>query len=192
MVDRNALSEPGNIALDEHSDKNTFTAWTNASTANGMHLWPQLNHPGKQSPNFINTQPVAPSAIPLEGSIGTNFRMPRALTEPEIFQIIEKFAISAQLVKEVGFTGIQIHGSHGYVVNQFRELFPVAVKLNSADFMKGGFTEEESMQTALQGNATDLFGLGRAQVIDPDFPNKLLSKQNHSINIPSRTTEIAF
>ena len=81
MVDRNALSEPGNIVLDEQSDGIAFSAWAKATVANGKHIWPQLNHPGKQSPNFLSTQPVAPSAIPLEGAIGNNFRMPRALTD---------------------------------------------------------------------------------------------------------------
>ena len=180
MVDRNALSEPGNIVLDEQSDGIAFSAWAKATVANGKHIWPQLNHPGKQSPNFLSTQPVAPSAIPLEGAIGNNFRMPRALTDAEIRDIVGKFATSARLAKEFGFTGVQIHGAHGYLINQFLsprhnhrndqwggslenrmrflleiyrairkkvgEKFPVAVKLNSADFMKGGFTEEESMQ----------------------------------------------
>ncbi len=94
--------------------------------------------------------------------------------------IIQKFATSAKLAKEVGFTGVQIHGAHGYLVSQFlspshnqredqwggslenrmrfvlaiyqaiREQvgkdFSIGIKLNSADFMKGGFTEEDSMQ----------------------------------------------
>lgn len=180
MVDRHALSEPGNIVLDELSDRTAFSDWAKAATDNHTHIWPQLNHPGKQSPNFLSSEPLAPSAIPLKGSVGTNFRMPRAMTEAEIHHVIEKFATSAKLAKELGFTGVQIHGAHGYLINQFlsprhnhrqdqwggcldnrmrflievyRAIrhtvgkgFPVALKLNSADFMKGGFTEEESMQ----------------------------------------------
>jgi len=96
--------------------------------------------------------------------------------------LIASFAKTAELAKTVGFTGVQIHGAHGYLVSQFlspkhntrqdrwggtaenrmrfvleiyRAIrarvgadFPVAIKLNSADFQKGGFTEEESMQVA--------------------------------------------
>jgi 2,4-dienoyl-CoA reductase-like NADH-dependent reductase (Old Yellow Enzyme family) len=108
------------------------------------------------------------------------FNKPRALKEEEILDIIKKFATSAKLSKEAGFTGVQIHGAHGYLVSQFlsprhnqrddqwggslenrmrfvlavytaiREQvgvdFPIGIKLNSADFMKGGFSEEDSMQ----------------------------------------------
>jgi len=179
MIDRNALGEPKNVVLDEQSDLSIFKAWTKAGTANKTHLWAQLNHPGKQIPNFISKEPVAPSAISLEGGLEKGFNKPRALTETEIQGIIKKFATSARLAKEVGFTGVQIHGAHGYLVSQFLsprhnqredqwggtlenrmrfvrevyrnirkevgEKFPVAIKLNSADFMRGGFTEEESM-----------------------------------------------
>ncbi len=180
MIDRNALGEPGNVVLDEKSNLEAFRVWAAAGTANNTHLWPQLNHPGKQSPDFLSPNPVAPSALKLEDGLVANFKLPRELTEQDIWDIIQKFATSARLSKEVGFTGVQIHGAHGYLVNQFLsprhnqrkdkwggllknrmrfvveiyrairkevgDKFPIGIKLNSADFMKGGFTEEESMQ----------------------------------------------
>lgn len=179
MIDRTALGEPKNVVLDEHSDLAAFRRWTEAGTANGTQLWAQLNHPGKQIPNFIAKVPVAPSAIALERGLEKGFNKPRALTEREIVAIINKFATAAELAKQVGFTGVQIHGAHGYLVSQFlsprhnqrndqwggslenrmrfvvevyRAIsarvgaeFPVGIKLNSADFMKGGFSEEDSM-----------------------------------------------
>ena len=180
MIDRTALGEPKNVVLDEKSDLTTFKAWTEAGKKNGSAIWAQLNHPGKQIPNFIVDVPVAPSAIALKRGLEKGFNKPRALTEEEILVIIQKFATSAKLAKEVGFTGVQIHGAHGYLVSQFlspshnqredqwggslenrmrfvlaiyqaiREQvgkdFSIGIKLNSADFMKGGFTEEDSMQ----------------------------------------------
>lgn len=180
MVDRTALGEPFNIVLDEESDLSKFTDWTRSGTINGNQLWAQINHPGKQSPNILSKNPVAPSAIPLEGEVAKAFNTPKALSNKEILQIIQRFATTARLAKKVGFTGVQIHGAHGYLVNQFLSSrhnnrsdnwggtlenrmrfvldiyhairnevgrdFPVAIKLNSADFQKGGFTEEESMQ----------------------------------------------
>jgi len=180
MIDRNALGEPKNVVLDELSDLSDFKKWAAAGTANGAHLWPQLNHPGKQIPSFISKEPVAPSAIALENGLEKGFNKPRALTESEIFDIIKKFATAARLSKASGFTGVQIHGAHGYLVSQFLssrhnqrqdqwggslqnrmrfvlevynairkevgDAFPIGIKLNSADFMKGGFTEEESME----------------------------------------------
>lgn len=140
----------------------------------------QINHPGKQSPKFVNKTPVSPSALSLKPPLDKLFNRPRALTEVEIEEIIERFVYTAQVAKDTGFTGVQIHGAHGYLVSQFLSPlhnqrtdqwggslenrmrfaleiyqgmrkalgkdFPISIKLNSADFQKGGFTEEESMQ----------------------------------------------
>ena len=180
MIDRGALGEPKNVVLDEQSDLSLFKAWTKAGTENNAHLWAQLNHPGKQIPNFIVKEPVAPSAIALKRGLEKGFNKPRALKEDEIYGIINKFVVSARLAKESGFTGVQIHGAHGYLVSQFlspshnqrqdqwggslenrmrfvleiyrairNEVgkdFLVGIKLNSADFMKDGFSEGDSMQ----------------------------------------------
>jgi len=182
MVDRTALGEPFNVVLDGDSDLDAFRQWTAAARVDGNHFWAQINHPGKQSPKVLSPEPVAPSAIPLDGALAAGFNTPRALSDSEITTLIASFAKTAELAKTVGFTGVQIHGAHGYLVSQFlspkhntrqdrwggtaenrmrfvleiyRAIrarvgadFPVAIKLNSADFQKGGFTEEESMQVA--------------------------------------------
>ena len=119
MVDRNALGEPRNVVLDEHSDLESFRRWTRAATVSDSHFWAQLNHPGKQIPSYLNKEPVAPSAIPLGGGLDKAFNTPRALEENEIRAIIQKFATAAELAKKTGFTGVQIHGAHGYLVSQF-------------------------------------------------------------------------
>ena len=179
MVDRSALGEPGNVVLDEQSDLSEFTRWATQGSIHDTQLWVQLNHPGKQIPNLLCKEPVAPSAIALEAGLEKGFNTPRALEESEIETIIGKFATSARLAKECGFGGVQIHGAHGYLVSQFlssrhnqrkdqwggslenrmrfvlavyegiREAvgmeYPIGIKLNSADFMRGGFSAEESM-----------------------------------------------
>lgn len=192
MVDRTALGEPDNVVLDERSDLAAFERWAEAGRAEGAHLFVQLNHPGKQSPRFLSREPVAPSAIPLRGRVGRAFRAPRALREDEIERIIASFATAARLAQRASFTGVQIHGAHGYLVSQFLsprhnqrtdrwggsaegrrrfvlELhrairtavgprYPVSIKLNSADFLRDGFTEDESMAVvdALAAEGIDL------------------------------------
>lgn len=180
MVDRSALGEPKNVVLDEQSDLDAFARWAEAGNTNGTQVWMQLNHPGAQSPSFLSREPVAPSAVPLGGNIAKAFRTPRALGATEIVTLIERFARSAELAKSAGFSGVQIHGAHGYLVSQFLSprqnlrtddwggtaekrrrfvleiyrairsrvgpSFPVSIKLNSADFQRGGFSEDESME----------------------------------------------
>ena len=192
MLDRAALGEPRNVVLDEESDLDAFGRWAEAGGTNGAHFWMQLNHPGKQSPSFLVRQPVSPSAVPLAGPMGRYFNTPRALTHDEIIALVARFAAAAETAKRVGFTGVQIHGAHGYLVNQFLSphhnqrtddwggsperrrrfvvevyrairarvgaAFPVSIKLNSADFQEGGFTEEQSMAVvdALVAEGIDL------------------------------------
>ena len=129
MIDRNALGEPKNVVLDERSNLNLFKNWTSAGTQDGTNFWAQLNHPGKQIPNFMTKEPVAPSAIALKRGLEKGFNKPRALEEKEILGIINKFATAARLAKEVGFTGVQIHGAHGYLAS-FYHLAIISVMIN--------------------------------------------------------------
>jgi 2,4-dienoyl-CoA reductase-like NADH-dependent reductase (Old Yellow Enzyme family) len=181
MIDRRALGEPGNVVIEDESDLPVLMQWAEAATNQGTALWVQLNHPGKQSPKGLNISNLSPSAIPFREDMAAFFETPRAATSAEIEEIIQRFGASAAIVKKAGFSGVQIHGAHGYLISQFlsphhnqrtdawggspekrrkfvlavyteirRQVgpdFPVGIKLNSADFQKGGFTEEESMAT---------------------------------------------
>jgi len=88
MIDRPALGEPHNVALDERSDLETFRRWTRSGTHNNTQFWAQLNHPGRQAPIYLSKQPVAPSVIALEGSLAKAFATPRALTGAEVLELI--------------------------------------------------------------------------------------------------------
>lgn len=181
MCDGHHLGEANNVVIESgFSGIEKLTKWAQAGTVNQTHLWMQINHPGKQSPKFLTKEPVSASAIPLKSPLDKMFNPPRALDEKEIYDIIERFTYAAVAAKNAGFTGVQIHGAHGYLVNQFLSplhntrqdkwggslpnrmrlvleiykslrsalggQFPIGIKLNSADFQKGGFSEEESLE----------------------------------------------
>lgn len=181
MIDRRALGEPGNVAIEDEGDLPALRRWASAATENGAAIWVQLNHPGKQATKGLNAGTLAPSAVPFREDMQALFDTPREATQEEISDIIRRFGRSAAVCKNAGFSGVQIHGAHGYLVSQFlsphhnrrtdewggspenrrrfvlavyaeirRQVgpdFPVGIKLNSADFQRGGFTEDESIET---------------------------------------------
>lgn len=119
MVDRNARGEFGNIVVDHNQNYDLLKKWAQAGTTNDTKIFLQLNHPGKQSPKTITKQPVAPSAVPMTGSNSFAFNSPRALSHAEIKQIIAKFVDAAVIAQQTGFSGVEIHAAHGYLLNQF-------------------------------------------------------------------------
>lgn len=182
QVDRDHLERPGNVVIDREPDeamRAALASWAQAATRNGNHFWAQISHAGRQTQKIVNKVPKAPSAVKL-GLPGGQFGQPVAMTEQDIVEVIRRFGLCAAAVKEAGFTGVQVHAAHGYLLSQFlsprsnqrtdqyggtlanraRALleavaavrkavgpkFPVSVKLNSADFQKGGFAFEDSLQ----------------------------------------------
>ncbi|QYA40310.1 NADH:flavin oxidoreductase/NADH oxidase family protein [Macrococcoides caseolyticum] len=119
MVDRRYLGEPGNVVVEDERNLDILKRWAEAGKRNNSHIWMQINHPGKQSPKSVSQQPVAPSAIPINGDTGSGFNPPREMTLNEIKETIERFVTTAVIAKKAGFTGVQIHGAHGYLVSQF-------------------------------------------------------------------------
>lgn len=60
---------------------------------------------------FIPTGPGAGKLVPPD--------MPRALTIPEIHELVELYAQAARNALEAGFDGVEIHAANGYLINQF-------------------------------------------------------------------------
>lgn len=119
MVDPKGTAEPGNIVFDKNSNMEILKNWANQGQQHGAKVMVQLNHPGKQVPKTIAKETVAPSAIPLGNGLNKLFSTPRALTTSEVEELVQKFVTSAKVAKEAGFSGIQIHAAHGYLISQF-------------------------------------------------------------------------
>lgn len=196
MVDSRHRGEPNNVVIEEGLDNHEqLKQWASVSKKSDSQIWVQLNHPGKQTPKYLTPEPVGPSAIPLAPPLDAMFNQCRELKDEEIKDIISRFAHAAEVCKQVGFDGVQIHGAHGYLVSQFlsprhnkredhwggtpekrmnfvlevyqamREKvganYPIGIKINSADFSKGGFTPEEAIEVAkkLSESGIDLIEL---------------------------------
>lgn len=194
QVDRRYLERPGNVAIEGGQSPAALAslrAFAQAGAREGAHLWMQISHAGRQTPASVNPEPVGPSDIPL-AMPGAQFGKPRAMTEEEITDVIRRFAHTATVARDTGFTGVQIHAAHGYLISEFlspdvntrtddwggalenrarllleivRSVrsavgpdFPVSVKLNSADFQRGGFSHEDAIRVAawLNDQSVDL------------------------------------
>ena len=80
----------------------------------------QLYHAGRQrSLRAYPTRPVAPTAIK-EPAVPN---IPRALETEEIHELVKAFGRAAARAKKCGFYCIEIHGAHGYLLNQFMSSF---------------------------------------------------------------------
>ncbi len=76
----------------------------------------QLHHAGRETfPSVIGEQPVGPSPI-ASRAIG---QVPRELGEDEVRELAACYARAAARAREAGFDAVEIHGAHGYLVNQF-------------------------------------------------------------------------
>lgn len=124
MIDRKHCESSGNVCFDDESIIPLLESWANAGKKNGGHIWVQISHSGRQTNRFGNLHPKAPSAVQLK-KIGL-FGKPRAMTEEDIQQVIKGFVRAAKIAKESGFTGVQIHSAHGYLLSQF--LSPITNK----------------------------------------------------------------
>ncbi|ENX42853.1 NADH:flavin oxidoreductase/NADH oxidase family protein [Acinetobacter sp. NIPH 2100] len=192
MIDHRAFVEPRNVVLEDEQFLQAHKLWAQAAQANGSKIIMQINHPGRVAVLPLLKKPIAPSAVGLDLPAMNLIRVPRAMSETEILEQIQRFTTTAALAVKAGFDGVQVHAAHGYLLSQF--LSPLAntrtdqwggspenrrrilietvravrqavgknkilsVKLNSADFQKGGLSQEESVQIALalEAEAIDL------------------------------------
>ena len=112
QVDPRFPEKPGNLVLDAYSDQKALKNLTTQASIEGAHIWPQLGHAGALSHSPIS-QPKGPSRLSIEGL------QCAGMSIEEVEQLSEQYANAAALAKKVGFTGVQIHAAHGFLLSQF-------------------------------------------------------------------------
>jgi len=209
QIDGDHLERPGNVIIDREPSEamqRALARWAAAGTRSGNHFWAQISHAGRQCQKIVNPQPKAPSAVKL-GLPGGQFGEPQPMTEEDIEAVITGFARCAKVVIDAGFTGVQLHAAHGYLLSQFLSprsnqrqdqwggslenrarlllasvsrvraavgpSIPISVKLNSADFQRGGFDFDESLQVAkwLEQASVDLIEISGGTYEQPRLLN---------------------
>jgi len=233
MIDGRALTGPGGIVLDADTPIAPFTEWAKAIRSHGAQAWMQINHPGRQVRANMGEAAWAPSAVALDlGKHSKLFATPKAMTEAEIAETIARFADTAHAAERAGFTGVEIHAAHGYLISQFLSpltnrrddrwggdlanrtrllievvkavrarvsaTFCVAVKLNSADFQRGGFSEDDARQVILWLNElpVDLVELSGGSYESPAMQGvtvdgRTLAREAYFLEFASRLAAVA-
>ncbi|MFJ9370262.1 NADH:flavin oxidoreductase [Nocardia sp. NPDC101769] len=87
--------------------------------AAGGTIVPQLWHIGMVrthgEPPFAEAPAVGPSGIRVDGTEGTG----KAMTQRDLDDVIGAFAEAAAAAERIGFDGVELHGAHGYLLDQF-------------------------------------------------------------------------
>jgi 2,4-dienoyl-CoA reductase-like NADH-dependent reductase (Old Yellow Enzyme family) len=121
QVDPWHLERPLNVVVSDEGGFEALSRLAAAGTSGGMHFWAQISHTGRQVDAKINPAPLSSSDVEIDvmRGVGFDFAPPRAMTQAQIQDAIAQFAFTARQVKAAGFTGVQLHGAHGYLISQF-------------------------------------------------------------------------
>jgi 2,4-dienoyl-CoA reductase-like NADH-dependent reductase (Old Yellow Enzyme family) len=122
IVEHSYISPQGRISLNQlgiYSDDLVpgMTKLVNAVHEYDTPIALQINHAGGTTTQDVcGTQPIAPSSIkhPRRGQ-----EIPREMSMDEIEKVIENFIDAARRAMEAGFDAVEVHGAHGFLINQF-------------------------------------------------------------------------
>ncbi len=162
---------PGKMGIYDDSFGAEYQAMADAVHEAGGKIAMQLVHAGGQvQPQEGTPAAVAPSAV----EVAQFPQKPTALTVDGIANIIDCFAAAARRAKAWGFDAVQLHGAHGYLINQF--LSPLT---NRRDDQYGGSDANRAR-----------FGLevyeAARDAVGPDFP--VMIKLNAADNVEGGLT----
>ncbi len=180
--------KPGNLVLNGHSDHAFFKALATAGATDGAQLWLQLGHAGAMADAGIST-PKGPSAMDLPGlacgaltlseihALPAEFARTAGLAKEIGFAGVQIHAahgfLLSQFLSPLFNKREDAYG--GSLQNRMRLLldvieavrkavgpeYPVGIKLNATDQLKGGFAEDDALEViaAVDKTAIDLIDI---------------------------------
>lgn len=95
--------------------------WKNiieAVQAEGSRIFPQLWHVGAMRKEGMAPDPKVPGYTP-SGLVNTNKEAAHAMSAEEVEMLIECFVKDIIKIKDLGFDGVELHGAHGYLIDNF-------------------------------------------------------------------------
>ncbi|NGZ98883.1 MAG: alkene reductase [Nitrospira sp. WS110] len=127
MVDAHACAFMGEGGIYSPAHVAGWKRVTDAVHAKGGRIFMQIWHPGRAAHSLLNDgeQPVSSSPKAIRNEMTQTpqgskpYEVPRALRTEEIARYVEMFQLAAQNAKLAGFDGVQVHGAHGYLIDNF-------------------------------------------------------------------------
>jgi NADPH2 dehydrogenase len=102
--------------------------------SHGAKMGIQLSHAGRKC-EVTTEDIIAPSSI----AFNEKYKTPKEMSKEDIKEVVKSFKEGARRAKEAGFDVIEIHGAHGYLINEF--MSPLANKRTDE---YGGSSENRS------------------------------------------------
>jgi N-ethylmaleimide reductase len=127
MVDAHACAFMGEGGIYSPAHVAGWRRVTDAVHAKGGRIFMQIWHPARAAHSLLNDgeQPVSSSARAIRNETTQTpqgakpYEIPRALRTDEISRYVEMFKSAAQNAQLAGFDGVQVHGAHGYLIDNF-------------------------------------------------------------------------
>lgn len=118
MIEASSVTPQGRISnqdLGAWSDEQLpgLKKLTEAVHEQGSHIAIQLAHAGRKA--MVDGPIIAPSAIPFK----EDMKIPEEMTIDQIKETITAFKQAAVRSRDAGFDIIELHGAHGYLINEF-------------------------------------------------------------------------
>ena len=103
------------VSIHDEANLGGLSRWAEAVESHGCRLIGQLGHIGRQQLWGLDSVPRSASSQPE----ALYWNSARPLGEDEIPGIVAGYAESAERLKRAGFSGVELHGAHGYLIAQF-------------------------------------------------------------------------
>ena len=123
----------------------------------GGHIMPQLWHQGVVRHPGTGPYPEQPSMSP-SGLAKQDKKVAEPMSDADVADVIAGFASSARHAKTLGFDGVELHGAHGYLIDQF--------------FWEGTNQRGDKYGGSLEARSNFAADVARAvrAAVGPDFP----------------------
>lgn len=108
-------SSPGSLLAFDPTISEGYGNLLAACEGSDMKIFQQIWHGGHNSGPLDGSAPWSASDIP--GAMSAS--VPRAMSKSQIDEIVGAFANAARLCREAGLHGVEVHGAHGYLIQQF-------------------------------------------------------------------------